>query len=102
MTGTAATGGSPDRPRPAHGDQTSEVTTVNTTSLQDLQHVDLAVAARPKAAAATAVAAVCTGTTGAYGKALIGGGTTGTWLATSRLSMNVPAFHDRRPLCSTT
>lgn len=34
--------------------------------------------------------------------AVIGNGTTGTWLATSRLSMTEPAFHDRRPLCSTT
>lgn len=79
---------------------------MNTTDLQILQPAAPAVASRPKAIAPVAVAPVCTGTgAAAYGKAttaVIGNGTTGSWLATSRLSMNVPAFHDRRPLCSTT
>lgn len=77
---------------------------MTTTDLRQLQPATAAVAPRPDAAAArVAVAPVCTGAT-AYGKAkaVIGNGTAGSWLATSRLSMTVPAFHDRRPLCSTT
>lgn len=76
---------------------------MNTTDLHNAQTAALAVAPRPKAATTPAVAAAptCTGSA-MYGKALIGGGISGTWLATSRLSMTVPAFHDRRPLCSTT
>lgn len=78
---------------------------MNTTDLRLSQHADLAVAPRPKTGAARVVATapVCTGTA-AYGKAttaITGNGIVGSWLATSRLSMTVPAFHDRRPLCST-
>jgi hypothetical protein len=102
MTGTAATGGSP-RPAPDLPDgRRSEVNTVNTTDLQNLQPAALAVAPRPKAAIALVAAApVCPVTTTAYGKTT-GNGIAGSWLATTRLSMFVPAFHDRRPLCSTT
>jgi hypothetical protein len=81
------------------------VKTVNTTDLRKLQPADIAVAPRPKATTApTIVAVVCPVTPAAYGKATgtgNGNGIAGTWLATSRLSMTVPAFHDRRPLCST-
>lgn len=106
MTGTAATGGSP-RPAPDLPiERRSEVTTVKTTDLQNLQPATLAVAPRPKAAIAlVAVAPVCPVTPAAHAKTTgmgIGTGIAGTWFATSRLSMTVPAFHDRRPLCSTT
>ena len=73
---------------------------MNTTDLQDLQPATLAVAPRPKAVA-PAVAPVCAVTAAAYGKTT-GNGIAGSWLATTRLSMTVPSFHDRRPLCSTT
>jgi hypothetical protein len=101
MTGVAATGASP-RPAPDLPNRTtSEVNTVNTTDLQYLQPATLAVAPRPKATA-PAVAPVCTVTVAAYGKTVTGNGISGSWLATTRFSMDVPAFHDRRPLCSTT
>jgi len=72
---------------------------VKTTLLHLLQIATAAVAPRPKAGLALALVPVCAGTA-AYGTN--GNGIAGTWLATSRLSMTVPAFHDRRPLCSTT
>lgn len=53
---------------------------MNTIDLRLTEHAALTVAPRPKAVAT---------------------GIVGSWLATSRLSMTVPAFHDRRPLCST-
>lgn len=75
---------------------------MKTTLLHLLQTAASVVAPRPKAVA-LALAPVCTGPA-ASGTAIsaIGNGTAGSWLATSRLSMTVPAFHDRRPLCSTT
>lgn len=77
---------------------------MNTTDLQDLQPATLAVAPRPKGATVPAVDARCTVTAAPYAttpKGITGNGIVGSWLATSRLSMTVPAFHDRRPLCST-
>jgi hypothetical protein len=100
MTGVAATGASPRPASDLPNRSTSEVTTVNTTDLQHLQPATLAVAPRPKAIA-PAVAPVCPVTAVAYGTTT-GNGISGSWLATTRLSMDVPAFHDRRPLCSTT
>ncbi len=78
---------------------------MNTIDLRPTQPAVVAVAPRPKTAAAAvaATAHVCSGTA-MYGKAttgITGNGIVGSWLATSRLSMTVPAFHDRRPLCST-
>ena len=106
MTGTGGDGGlSPSGPKHARSRRRSEVTPVNTTLLHLPQTAAAAVAPRPKATARVATAALCTGTTVAYGKApktVIGNGISGSWLATTRLSMTVPAFHDRRPLCSTT
>lgn len=105
MTGTAATGGPPRPASNLPNERRSEVKTVTTTDLQMLQPADIAVAPRPKAAIAPdVVAPVCPVTPAAYGKTTgtgNGNGIAGTWLATSRLSMTVPAFHDRRPLCST-
>ncbi len=102
MTGTAATGGSP---RPASDLPTarnrSEVNTMKTTLLHLLQTAASVVAPRPKSAV-LALAPVCAGAPVHGYETAIGNGITGTWLATSRLSMTVPAFHDRRPLCSTT
>jgi hypothetical protein len=72
---------------------------MSTILLQVLQTAGLIVAPRRKA---IAMSRVCAGTTAAYGKGRTANGTAGTWLATSRLSMHVPAFHDRRPLCSPT
>ena len=76
---------------------------MKTTFLHLLQTAASVVAPRPKPAV-LALAPICTGAP-AYGpteKVVIGNGIFGSWLATSRLSMTVPAFHDRRPLCSTT
>ncbi|HSP05470.1 MAG TPA: hypothetical protein VLR27_18340 [Acidimicrobiales bacterium] len=76
---------------------------MKTTLLHLLQTAASVVAPRPKTAV-LALAPVCAGAP-AYGPTetvVIGNGITGSWLATSRLSMTVPAFHDRRPLCSTT
>ena len=79
---------------------------MNTIDLRPTQPAVVAVAPRPKTAAAGAP--VCTGTAvyakatkGITGNGITGNGIVGSWLATSRLSMTVPAFHDRRPLCST-
>jgi hypothetical protein len=74
---------------------------MKTTLLHLLQTAASVVAPRPKTAV-LALAPVCAGAPAHGDETAIGNGTTGTWLATSRLSMTVPAFHDRRPLCSTT
>lgn len=74
---------------------------MKTTLLHLLQTFASVVAPRPKAAA-PALAPVCTGTAHGATPVAVIGNATGSWLATSRLSMTVPAFHDRRPLCSTT
>jgi hypothetical protein len=76
---------------------------MKTSLLHLLQTAASVVAPRPKAVA-LALAPVCAGAPahGPTETVVIGNGITGSWLATSRLSMTVPAFHDRRPLCSTT
>lgn len=73
---------------------------MKTTFLHLLQTAASVVAPRPKYAV-LALAPVCTGAP-ADVTTVIGNGIAGSWLATSRLSMTVPAFHDRRPLCSPT